>query len=177
MLRLIVSNRLSKRVAKITNEEVRAVVENANEENLSIRSLMAKQESNVIITGPREYQLELFEKAKKQNIIAVLDTGQYIVWQSNQPPTNLDVGSGKTLIAVLLLKYMIDKELEDRAEGKKRRISFFLVILPVTRWLFQVLTYLRLIASLLFSNNSLYSSAIWIKRLNAFAGKWAATSG
>lgn len=101
---------LSQRVAKITNEEVQAVVENANEENLSIRSLMAKQESNIIITDPREYQLELFEKAKKQNIIAVLDTG-----------------SGKTLIAVLLLKHMIDKELEDRALGKKRRISFFLV--------------------------------------------------
>ncbi len=98
---------------------------------------MAKQESNVIITDPREYQLELFEKAKKQNIIAVLDTGQYMMWQSNQPPTNLVAGSGKTLIAVLLLKYMIDKELEDRAEGKKRRISFFLVILSVTRWFFE----------------------------------------
>lgn len=73
---LIVPNRLSKRAAKITNEEVQAVVQNANEENLSIRSLMAKQESNVIITDPREYQLELFEKAKMQNIIAVLDTGQ-----------------------------------------------------------------------------------------------------
>lgn len=73
---LIVPTRLSKRAAKITNEEVQTIVDNANEENLSIRSLMAKQESTVIITDPREYQLELFEKAKKQNIIAVLDTGQ-----------------------------------------------------------------------------------------------------
>lgn len=80
MLMLIVPNRLSKRAAKITNEEVQAVVQNANEENLSIRSLMAKQESNVIITDPREYQLELFEKAKMQNIIAVLDTGQCNVY-------------------------------------------------------------------------------------------------
>lgn len=126
----IISARLSKRAAKITNEEVQAVVENANEENLSIRSLMAKQESNVIITDPREYQLELFEKAKKQNIIAVLDTGQYIAWPITRLSTNPSIGSGKTLIAVLLLKYMIDRELEDRAEGKKRRISFFLVIGP-----------------------------------------------
>lgn len=36
---------------------------------------MSKQESEVIITDPREYQIELFEKAKNQNIIAVLDTG------------------------------------------------------------------------------------------------------
>ena len=77
MSTLIVPNRLLKRAAKITNKEVQAVAENLNEEDLSIRSLMAKQESNVIITDPREYQLELFEKAKKQNIIAVLDTGQY----------------------------------------------------------------------------------------------------
>ena len=131
MLTLIVSNRLTKRTAKITNEEVQAVVQNANEENLSIRSLMAQQESNVIITDPREYQLELFEKAKNQNIIAVLDTGQYAVWYSSLPSTDLVAGSGKTLIAVLLLKYMIDKELEDRAAGKKRRISFFLVIAPL----------------------------------------------
>ena len=106
---------------------MQAIVENANEENLSIRSLMAKQESNVIITDPREYQLELFEKAKKRNIIAVLDTGKYIVWPYSLIATNIGIGSGKTLIAVLLLKHMIDNELEDRAVGKKRRISFFLV--------------------------------------------------
>ena len=127
MLLLIVRNRLSKRAAKITNEEIQAVVENANEENLSIRSLMAKSESNVIITDPREYQLELFEKAKKQNIIAVLDTGQYGVQPFSVPTANPVIGSGKTLIAVLLLKHIIDQELEDRAMGKKRRISFFLV--------------------------------------------------
>lgn len=46
----------------------------AADENLSIRELMRKAQSQ-IITDPREYQLELFERAKKQNIIAVLDTG------------------------------------------------------------------------------------------------------
>lgn len=47
----------------------------ANDETLSIRNLMSKQESTVIITDPRDYQIELFERAKKQNVIAVLDTG------------------------------------------------------------------------------------------------------
>ena len=40
---------------------------------------------------------------------------------------DFNVGSGKTLIAVLLLKYILDKELEDRAMGKPPRIAFFLV--------------------------------------------------
>lgn len=36
-------------------------------------------------------------------------------------------GAGKTLIAVLLLKYILQKELVDRADGKEHRVSFFLV--------------------------------------------------
>lgn len=59
---------------------------------------------------PREYQLELFERAKKDNTIAVLDTG-----------------SGKTLIAVLLLRHVLDQELEDRAKGLDHRVAFFMV--------------------------------------------------
>lgn len=101
---------LSQRAEKVTKEQVKSVLQNANEDILTVRQLMAKQESNVIITNPRDYQVELFEKAKKQNIIAVLDTG-----------------SGKTLIAVLLLRNILDQELEDRALGKKPKISFFLV--------------------------------------------------
>jgi len=79
-------------------------------DQLSIRQLMAQHESNPIITEAREYQLELFERAKQQNIVAVLDTG-----------------TGKTLIAVLLLRYTLDQELERRRIGDKARISFFLV--------------------------------------------------
>ena len=79
------------------------------DEELSIQSLMTKQGSE-IIKSPRDYQLELFERAKKENTIAVLDTG-----------------SGKTLIAVLLLRWIIDQELEHRASGRAPKISFFLV--------------------------------------------------
>ena len=68
-------HRLSQRAETVTTEEIKAAVQNANDEALSIRKLMSKQESTVIITDPREYQTELFEKAKQQNIIAVLDTG------------------------------------------------------------------------------------------------------
>ncbi|KAI9728236.1 MAG: Dicer-like protein 1 [Chrysothrix sp. TS-e1954] len=77
---------------------------------LSLSEIMANQESQKIIQAPRDYQMELFERAKTQNTIAVLDTG-----------------SGKTLIAVLLLRHVLDSEIEDRGMGKPRRIAFFLV--------------------------------------------------
>jgi endoribonuclease Dicer len=68
------------------------------------------ESSKHIIEDPRDYQTELFERAKKENIIAVLDTG-----------------SGKTLIAALLMRYVAWQELEDRANGKQAKMSFFLV--------------------------------------------------
>ncbi|TQS39041.1 hypothetical protein Golomagni_00438 [Golovinomyces magnicellulatus] len=76
----------------------------------STKWLIHQSENRRIISTPREYQVELFNRAKEKNIIAVLDTG-----------------SGKTLIAVLLLRHIISQELEDRAVGKEKRISFFLV--------------------------------------------------
>ncbi|TGO58073.1 hypothetical protein BOTNAR_0188g00060 [Botryotinia narcissicola] len=86
-------------------------ISHANDEAIqSTRWLIDQAEKQHIIESPRDYQLELFEKAKKQNIIAVLDTG-----------------SGKTFIAVLLLRWIMDQELEDRAIGKPHRVSFFLV--------------------------------------------------
>lgn len=97
--------------AHITQEEVQeAASKGANEEQLSIHDILAKQETAVRITNPRDYQTELFQRARYQNIIAVLDTG-----------------SGKTHIATLLLRHMLDEELEHRARGGVHKVAFFLV--------------------------------------------------
>src|SRR5690349_15739544 len=45
-----------------------------------------------LIDKARDYQQELYDRAKEENIIAVLDTG-----------------SGKTLIAALLIKYFLEQ--------------------------------------------------------------------
>jgi SNF2 family DNA or RNA helicase len=105
----------------ITKEEVKADLKRYKDEELSVESILASAES-ATIKDPREYQVELFEKAKNENIIAVLDTG-----------------SGKTLIAVLLLRHILDKELEDRAAGKDPKVSFFLVS-GASTWLLHELT-------------------------------------
>jgi endoribonuclease Dicer len=59
--------------------EIRSAAQDHNRSNvaeeLSIRQLLASQETTQIITTPREYQLELFQRATHQNTIAVLDTG------------------------------------------------------------------------------------------------------
>ena len=94
----------------------------------SARWLVNQSEKRQIISSPREYQVELFEKAKEKNIIAVLDTGPSYPQRSLRKLTCL--GSGKTLIAVLLLRHIFAIELEDRAMGKAKRISFFLVSSP-----------------------------------------------
>lgn len=84
------------------------------EEQTSLKSIMARHEnSKKIIASPRDYQMELFERAKMQNTIAVLDTG-----------------SGKTLIAVLLLRHTLDLELERRAAALPSKIAFFVVWSP-----------------------------------------------
>lgn len=96
----------------------------------STRWLIEQAEKQHIISSPRDYQLELFERAKNQNIIAVLDTGMFPL---QNPPMSMAnfLGTGKTFIAVLLLRYILNQELEDRAVGKPKRVSFFLVSLVV----------------------------------------------
>ena len=94
----------------IQEEIEEAATKGAKDEQLSIREILAKQETTVRITNPRDYQTELFQRARDQNIIAVLDTG-----------------SGKTHIATLLLKHILDEELDSRAKGGTPKVAFFLV--------------------------------------------------
>ncbi len=93
----------------------------------SAAALVRDFESKKIITSPRDYQLELFERAKAQNTIAVLDTGMIGLPPCVTFGLTLTLGSGKTLIAALLLRWVIQNEVEDRAKGCPPRISFFLV--------------------------------------------------
>ncbi|KAI8909956.1 hypothetical protein DFJ77DRAFT_112009 [Powellomyces hirtus] len=71
-------------------------------------------------TAPRAYQLELLEKAKQGNVIAVVDTG-----------------AGKTLVSVLLIKHMLMLE----EQRKKRRPCVFLV--PLVPLVLQQEAYIR----------------------------------
>ncbi|PNH70821.1 hypothetical protein VD0001_g6733 [Verticillium dahliae] len=81
-----------------------------NLNHTSTALMVRESENRKIIENPREYQIELFERAKRKNIIAVLPTG-----------------SGKTLIAALLLRHTLEQETADRRAGKPKRIAFFLV--------------------------------------------------
>ncbi|CAG8675935.1 16194_t:CDS:2, partial [Dentiscutata erythropus] len=58
----------------------------------------------------RSYQIELFDRAKKDNVIAVLDTG-----------------SGKTFIAVMLIKEVAAEERLLRMHRRETKLTFFLV--------------------------------------------------
>lgn len=98
---------------------------------LSAKALIHDASKN--ISEPREYQLELFELAKQKNCLAVLDTGASFpmaVTCIDREGTRFltkTKGSGKTLIACLLIRHMISEELEARSRGEHRRVSFFLV--------------------------------------------------
>ncbi|KAH7395231.1 dicer-like protein 1 [Phaeosphaeria sp. MPI-PUGE-AT-0046c] len=95
----------------LTQKEVEeAASKAANEEQLSVKDILASQATHSRILNPRDYQTELFQRAKTQNTIAVLDTG-----------------TGKTHIATLLLRHVLEEELESRAKGCLPKVAFFLV--------------------------------------------------
>lgn len=81
-----------------------------NVDSMPAAAIVRKGQSQQILTSPREYQVELFERAKERNTIVVLDTG-----------------SGKTLIAILLLRHVVELEFERRAAGGERKVAFFVV--------------------------------------------------
>jgi endoribonuclease Dicer len=56
-----------------------------DESQQSARWLVNQSENREIISSPREYQVELFEKAKEKNTIAVLDTGSYLLSDPHSP--------------------------------------------------------------------------------------------
>lgn len=56
--------------------KVSSIISDTDNESQSIKVLVRQSESQQIISSPWEYQMELFERAKEQNIIAVLDTGK-----------------------------------------------------------------------------------------------------
>ncbi|KAM0464501.1 hypothetical protein ACHAPV_002327 [Trichoderma viride] len=78
-------------------------------EKISIEKLL-RGSSEKIIASPREYQIDLYERAKNENTIVVLDTG-----------------TGKTLIAALLLRRVLEVEIENRAKGYTPKSAFFIV--------------------------------------------------
>lgn len=87
------------------------VLKNTVDKELAPSPTRAKTtQAESIIDKAREYQQELFERARDENVIAVLDTG-----------------SGKTLIAALLIKHFLQQELIDRNNDKPAKIIFFLV--------------------------------------------------
>ena len=53
-------------------------VRSGDPDDQSAASLFRSFETQKIIESPRDYQIELFERAKQKNIIAVLDTGMSI---------------------------------------------------------------------------------------------------
>jgi len=148
--------------ASLTQKEVDdAAAKSANEEQLSIRDILAKQETTVRITNPRDYQTELFQRAKEENVIAVLDTG-----------------SGKTHIATLLLQHVLDTELEHRAKGGVPKIAFFLVSPQLRVMYAQVRSNMpRSILSISSFNNRMFCDAVSIKMWKAYVAPWALHCG
>lgn len=108
--------------------DIEELVEDIGQEGDSAPNTADK---NIAALTPRAYQYELFQKALQQNIIAVLQTG-----------------SGKTLIAVMLIKQMslIEKmERLKRVEVKKSVIT----IITIFYYLLLYLIYINICISTL----------------------------
>jgi endoribonuclease Dicer len=72
-LNVIADSYLQDKIQKDIKKGTKAKV---NNEEQSARWLVNESENRQIISSPRDYQVELFERAKEKNVIAVLDTGE-----------------------------------------------------------------------------------------------------
>lgn len=73
-MNVIADSYIQEMAQKSLKEDIRNNCQNL--EDQSARYIVHQAESQKIISTPREYQTELFERAKEKNIIAVLDTGK-----------------------------------------------------------------------------------------------------
>jgi superfamily II DNA or RNA helicase len=107
----------SKQAAQDRNaERLKILQKSGNDDSSSLKSdhgssprRSLENKSEKIIDRARDYQQELFERAKEQNVIAVLDTG-----------------TGKTLIAAMLIRHFLEQQVDDIAAGKPGKTAFFL---------------------------------------------------
>ncbi|KAF5021566.1 hypothetical protein F66182_6395 [Fusarium sp. NRRL 66182] len=98
-------------IEKSQREAAKSAIVTINDpEKQSLAQIIHMSENRKIIATPREYQIELFERAKEKNTIVVLPTG-----------------SGKTLISALLVRHYLEQEVEARALGRSKKVAFFLV--------------------------------------------------
>ena len=81
----------------------------ATDQNDDPQATRQQEESDRIVLKAREYQQELFERAKEANVIAVLDTG-----------------TGKTLIAAMLIRHVLEQQVVEVELGRASRFIFFL---------------------------------------------------
>jgi hypothetical protein len=92
----------------LSMEELQAlqVRRSGHEQLQSVVKVSIQAERSKKRLQPRDYQLELYERARNENTIAVLGTG-----------------TGKTLIACLLIKDVLAHERENRKSGKVEAVA------------------------------------------------------
>ena len=94
---------------ELLNHQLRNSLLTRKHDDASTKQDGYDQQGQRIVDKAREYQQELYERAKDENIIAVLDTGM-----------------GKTLIAVMLIRDVLEKGLADAADAAPQKNVFFL---------------------------------------------------
>ncbi|EGC44582.1 ATP-dependent helicase DCL1 [Histoplasma capsulatum var. duboisii H88] len=103
---------LSRASETITAEDIQRATKVKTESELSMTNLIENQDFTSVIHDPREYQLELFEKAKAANIIAVLDTADRA--SGNPPRISFFLVDSVTLVyqQAAVLKANIDQNID-----------------------------------------------------------------